>query len=260
MSNSNRLDCFKHGAIDGIPIALGYIAVSFSLGIQAKTAGISCFYATLMSLLNSTSAGQFAAISIISVSGSYTELAISQLVINLRYMLMSCALSQKIDPKSSFIHRFIMAGGITDEIFGISAAYKGKLNPFYTYGAMSLAIPAWALGTCLGVIFGNILPGIVVNALSVALYGMFIAIIIPPAKKDRNVAIAVIIAMVSSYLCTIIPGIKAISSGTKIIVLTIVISLIFAILCPIDPDNLDSENNSPDSDDQKLEKEDESLA
>jgi len=253
MSNSNRLDCFKHGAIDGIPIALGYIAVSFSLGIQAKTSGISCFYATLMSLLNSTSAGQFAAISIIAVSGSYTELAISQLVINLRYMLMSCALSQKIDPKSSFIHRFIMAGGITDEIFGISAAYKGKLSPFYTYGAMSLAIPAWALGTCLGVIFGNILPGLVVNALSVALYGMFIAIIIPPAKKDKAVALAVVIAMGLSYLCTITPRIKEISSGTKIIVLTIVISLVFAIICPIDPDKIDGQSGDDSSDESKKE-------
>lgn len=243
MNNTTKSDCFRHGAIDGIPIALGYVAVSFSLGIQAKNAGISCFYATLMSLLNSTSAGQFAAINIIAVSGSYIELAISQLIINLRYMLMSCALSQKIDPDTSFFHRFIMAGGITDEIFGISSAYKGKLNPFYTYGAMALAIPAWALGTCLGVIFGNILPAIVVNALSVALYGMFIAIIIPPAKKDKPVAFAVIVAMLLSYLCTIIPFVKEISSGTKIIVLTIVISLLFAIICPIDPDKIDGKSD-----------------
>lgn len=239
MNDLKRLECFKKGAIDGIPIALGYIAVSFSLGIQAKSAGITTFWATLMSLLNSTSAGQFAAISIISVSGSYAELAISQLVINLRYMLMSCALSQKIDPKANFIHRFIMAGGITDEIFGISSAFNGKLNPFYTYGAMSLAIPGWALGTCLGVIFGNILPDVVVNALSVALYGMFIAIIIPPAKKDKAVAAAVVIAMLLSYLCTIIPVVQNISSGTKIIVLTIAISLVFAVLFPIDPDKID---------------------
>lgn len=245
-----RLDYFKQGAIDGIPIALGYIAVSFSLGIQAKTVGINWIWATLMSLLNSTSAGQFAALSIISACGTYTELALSQLIINLRYMLMSCALSQKIDPKSSFVHRFIMAGGITDEIFGISSAFKGKLNPFYTYGAMILAIPAWSLGTALGVIFGNILPAIIVNALSVALYGMFIAIIIPPAKKDKAVAIAIVVAMISSYLCTIIPFVRDISSGTKIIILTVVISLIFAIICPIDPEKLDGADNTKNTDNE----------
>ena len=235
----NNSMAFKRGLKDGLPIALGYLAVSFSLGIQARSAGINSFYATLMSLLNSTSAGEFAAISIISTSGTYLEMALSQLIINMRYMLMSCALSQKIDPKAPFFHRFIMAGGITDEIFGISVAHE-KLNPFYTYGAMTLAIPGWALGTCLGVIFGNILPVIVVNALSVSLYGMFIAIIIPPSKKDKIVAVAVIVAMLLSYLCTIIPGVKNISSGTKIIILTVIISLAFAILFPVkdgEPDN-----------------------
>lgn len=241
MKELRKIDYFKQGAVDGIPIALGYIAVSFSLGIQAKAAGLNWFWATLMSLLNSTSAGQFAALTIISTCGSYADLALSQLIINLRYMLMSSALSQKIDPKAGLLHRLIMAGGITDEIFGISAAVKGKLSPFYTYGAMSLAIPGWALGTCLGVILGNILPDIIVTALSVAIYGMFIAIIIPPAKKDRAVSIAIIIAMISSYMCTILPVIKDIPSGTKIVILTVVISLIFAIVCPIDPDKTDSE-------------------
>ena len=237
--------CFRLGIIDGIPIALGYIAVSFSLGIQAKSANISAFYATIMSLLNSTSAGEFLAITIIAANGPFSELAISQLIINLRYMLMSCSLSQKIDPNAPFFHRFIMAGGITDEIFGISSGVSGKLNPFYTYGAMSVAIPSWALGTCLGVVFGNILPQIIVNALSVALYGMFIAIFIPPAKKEKPVAFAVIISMIASYVFSIIPVLADISNGTKIIILTIVISLIFAILFPVDiSENTDSKQSS----------------
>ena len=239
----NKKQYFKIGIIDGMPIALGYLAVSFSLGIQAKSAGISAFYATLMSLLNSTSAGEFAAIGIIAVGGSYTELALSQLVINLRYMLMSCALSQKLKSDTPVIQRLIMAGGITDEIFGISIA-AGNLSPFYTYGAMSVAIPFWALGTFLGVIFGNILPPIVVNALSVALYGMFIAIVIPPAKKEKPVAIAVIIAMAASYLCTRLPLIREISNGTKIIVLTVIISLIFAIIAPINDDKEEENTNA----------------
>lgn len=239
----NNKTCFRLGMIDGIPIALGYLAVSFSLGIQAKSAGITAFYATIMSLLNSTSAGEFAAIGIIASGGTFVELAISQFIINLRYMLMSCSLSQKVDPNAPFIHRFIMAGGITDEIFGISSAVSGKLNPFYTYGAMIMAVPAWALGTCLGVVFGQILPDIIVNALSVALYGMFIAIFIPPAKKEKPVAAAVILAMVVSFACTVLPVVKDISGGTKIIILTVVISLIFALLFPVkDEEEKEAEN------------------
>lgn len=229
-----KLEHLKDGIIGGIPIALGYFAVSFSLGIQAKQAGMSAFHATLMSLTCVTSAGEFAGINIIRDSGTYVEMAISQLIINLRYLLMSCALTQKIDPKYSPVHRLLMAFGITDEIFGIGIARGNNLSPLYIYGAMLVAIPGWCAGTCLGVIMGNILPLIVVNALSVALYGMFIAIFIPPAKENKNVAIAVIIAMLSSFLFTKLPVVSNISSGMKVIILTIVISLIFAILAPVD--------------------------
>ena len=149
---------------------------------------------------------------------------------------MSCALSQKIDPKFPFFHRFLIAFEVTDEVFGISIGVKDKLNPYYTYGAMTMAIPGWALGTCLGVIFGNILPVTVVSALSVALYGMFIAIIIPPAKKEKSVAMAVLVSMVVSYASSVIPIVKDWSSGSRIILLTVVISLLFAIICPIEED------------------------
>ena len=236
MNNSTE---FKQGFKDGIPIALGYLAVAFSLGIQARSAGINAFYATLMSLLNTTSAGQFAGIGIIAVGGSYIEIALSQLVINLRYTLMSCSLSQKIDPKASLITRILMASGVTDEIFGISIA-RNVLNPFYTYGAMSIAVPGWALGTCLGVIMGNILPALLVNALSVALYGMFVAIVVPPAREKKSTALAVIIAMISSFACAKLPFTATLSSGTRVILLTIVISLIFAIIAPVE-DTSDNE-------------------
>lgn len=240
----NNTAKLKKGMIDGLPIAIGYLAVSFSLGIQAKNAGINSFYATLMSLTNVTSAGQFAAIGIIKEQGTYIEIAISTLVINLRYMLMSCALSQKISGQEHFKHRLFMAFGITDEIFGISIGQEGMLNPFYTYGAMLVAIPGWCLGTFLGVICGDALPLNIVRALSIALYGMFIAIIIPPARKDRVVAIAVVIAMVSSFIWTKIPAFNQISSGTKVIVLTVVISLLFAIICPVRDEEGDIANES----------------
>ncbi len=225
---------FKSGMRDGVPIALGYFAVSFSLGIQAKQIGVSAFAATMMSLTNLTSAGEAAALTLIAAHASYLEMAVSQLVINIRYMLMSCALSQKIDPKMPFFHRFFVAFGVTDEIFGISIGVPGRLDAFYSYGAMSLAIPGWTIGTCLGVVMGNILPELIVNALSIALYGMFVAIFIPPAKEDKHVALAVAAAMIGSLAFTVMPYVKEISAGTRIIVLTVVISLVAAILFPKD--------------------------
>lgn len=224
---------YCEGMRDAVPIALGYLAVSFTLGIAAKNVGIRAPQATLMSFTNSTSAGEFAALTAIAGGATYLELALMQFVINLRYMLMSCSLSQKIDPEFSIIHRFLMGFGVTDEIFGISIARGGKLNPFYTYGAMSLAIPAWSLGTFLGVVLGNVLPGGVVSALSVALYGMFLAIIIPPARDNKIIAGLVIVSMAASFLFAKLPVVRDISSGMRVIILTVIIAGAAAVLFPI---------------------------
>lgn len=231
---------YKKGLRDGIPIALGYFAVSFTLGIAAKKAGITAFQATLMSLTNSTSAGEFAAISAICAGSTYLEMAVMQAVINLRYLLMSCALSQKIDTKVGMLHRLIMGGGITDEIFGISVSVPDKLNPFYMYGAMSIAIPAWASGTCLGVVLGSVLPANIINALSIALYGMFLAVIIPPARDNKIIALIVVVSMAASYMFSIAPILKETSSGMRVILLTVVISMTAAFLFPIEEDNADA--------------------
>lgn len=236
VNKSNYIDGLK----DGIPIAMGYFAVSFTLGIAAKNVGLSAAQATIMSFTNSTSAGEFAALSAIAAGASYLEMAVMQFVINLRYMLMSCALSQKVDQSFPLIHRFLMGFGITDEIFGVSAARYGKLNPFFTYGAMSLAIPAWALGTMFGVIMGTVLPGNVVSALSVALYGMFIAIIIPPARENKILAGLVAVSMLASFAFTKIPYVCEISSGTKVIILTVVIAGIAAVLFPVKEEDEDA--------------------
>ena len=224
---------YCEGMRDAVPIALGYLAVSFTLGIAAKNVGIGALQATLMSFTNSTSAGEFAALTAIAGGATYLELALMQFVINLRYMLMSCSLSQKIDPEFSIIHRFLMGFGVTDEIFGISIARGGKLNPFYTYGAMSLAIPAWSLGTFLGVVLGNVLPGGVVSALSVALYGMFLAIIIPPARDNKIIAGLVVVSMAASFLFAKLPVVRDISSGMRVIILTVMIAGAAAFLFPI---------------------------
>lgn len=238
MKNTN-LTNYREGLRDGIPIALGYLAVSFTLGIAARNLHIRALPATIMSLVNFTSAGEFAALSIISAGAPYLEMIISQAIINLRYLLMSCALSQKLAPDASLFHRFWTGFFITDEIFGVSSGHPGHLNPFYTYGTASIAIPGWALGTCLGVILGTALPDRITRALSVALYGMFLAVIIPPARKDRIIAGLVVLSMLASYLFTMIPALSGISSGMRVIILTVLISGAAAFLFPIkeDPNN-----------------------
>ena len=235
----NHKLAFKHGIADGIPIALGYLAVSFTFGIMAKNAGLSVFQAVLISFTNLTSAGQFAALGIIGASASYLEMAFTQLVINLRYCLMSCSLSQKIHPDTPFFHRFLMAYGNTDEVFGICSAQKGKLDPFYVYGAFCMVVPGWTLGTLFGVISGNILPARVLSALGVALYGMFIAIIIPPAKHSRVIAGIIVVSMIGSLIFSLVPFLAQISSGFRIIILTLIIAGIAAILFPVQPESED---------------------
>lgn len=184
--NSYNLQNFRDGLRDGIPIALGYLGSVVHTGDCCKELWYPCPSGHHHESDNFTSAGEFAALSIISVGAPYLELALSQLIINLRYLLMSCALSQKFSAETSLFHRFWTGFFITDEIFGVSSSRTGKLNPFYTYGTAAVAIPGWALGTCLGVILGTALPARITRALSVALYGMFLAVIIPPARKNQS--------------------------------------------------------------------------
>lgn len=229
MKKENRL-CFRKGLQHGIPISLGYLAVSFTLGIAAKNAGMTAFQATITSLLVNASAGQAAGFTVIAAQGSYLEMAVMILVANARYLLMSCSLSQKLSPDTSIIHRLFIGFDVTDEIFGMSMSFPGKLNPFYTYGIILIAAPGWALGTCLGVLCGNVLPSNVVSALSVGLYGMFLAIIIPPAKKNKIIAGLVVISMLASYLTARLPLFSFLSSGMRIILLTIFLSAAAAVL------------------------------
>ncbi|MCW2278578.1 AzlC family ABC transporter permease [Heliophilum fasciatum] len=230
--NSN-LTFWKNGVKDGIPIFLGYFAVSFTFGIVAKNAGLTPFQAVLMSATNFTSAGQFAALGVIGSSATYIEMAITQLIINLRYCLMSCSLSQKMDESTAFAHRFPVAFGISDEIFGVSVCKEGKLHPFYNYGLMSIAMPGWTLGTLCGVVSGSLLPERMISALSIALYGMFIAIIVPPAKGNRLLAGIIFLSMLMSWLFTQIPMLSQISPGFKIIILTVLIAGAAALRFPI---------------------------
>ena len=230
---------FLKGIHDGTPIALGYLAVSFTLGIVAKKSGLTAVQAGLTAFLTNASAGGYVGFTLIAASASYLEMALTQLIINARYLLMSCALSQKLSPDTSLFHRMLIAFDVTDEIFGISISVSGPLNPFYNYGAMAVAIPGWTLGTVLGVLMGNVYPTDLVSALNVGLYGMFLAIVIPPARKNRVIALLVILSMVFSFAFSRLPLLSSISSGIRVIVLTVAISLIAALLFPIkESDNL----------------------
>ena len=231
--NTRRKTSFVAGLRDGIPICLGYIAVSFTFGIMAKQANLSVWEAVLISASNLTSAGQFAGLSLITSCASYLEMAVTQFIINLRYCLMSCALSQKLDTRSPFFHRFFIAYGVTDEVFGVSVSRAGKLNPFYSYGVIALAAPGWVLGTFLGIVSGNILPARIVSALSVALYGMFIAIIIPPSRGNKVLTGVVLSSMILSLIFTKAPILRQIYSGFRIIILTLLIAGVAAYLFPI---------------------------
>ncbi len=224
---------FFNGLKDGIPIGLGYFAVSFSIGITAKSIGMNAFQGFLLSLLNNASAGEVAGVSAISDGVTYFTAAIIILVTNARYILMSCAMSQKFSPDTPLIHRFLIGFDLTDELFGIAVAYPGYIKPSYMYGAFTVALPMWALGTMCGIIVGNILPEVVTTALSVAVYGMFLAVVIPPCRKNKAVTAVVLSSFVISGLSKVIPVISDMSESVRVIVLTLVISVAAALLFPV---------------------------
>lgn len=229
---TNR-QAFLRGMKAGVPIALGYFAVSFSLGIAAKSVGLTPFQGFLASLLNSASAGEYALFSLIGAGASLIELFFVTLVANGRYLLMSCALGQKFSEDTPLIHRIGVGFYITDEIFSLSITTPGKLNPFLNYGAIAVAVPAWSVGTALGVIAGNILPASLVSALSVALYGMFIACFLPPAKQNRILLCAIPCCFFLSYIAFRMPVIGDLSEGTRAVILTVVIATILAVAFPL---------------------------
>lgn len=220
------------GMRDGLPIGLGYFAVAFSLGITAHNVGMTALEGAVMSLLTVASAGEYAGIAAIREGATYFELALLILVTNARYLLMSCALSQKISPKTSLLNRLFIGYGITDEIFGISIAQPSPLKPIYVYGAFLTSIPLWSIGTALGIIAGNILPVNVVYALSASIYGMFLAVVIPPCRKDRAVSVVVVISFLVSTILHFIPWMNMVSESFRIIILTIVLSVLAAIVFP----------------------------
>ncbi len=232
-TNSSTFQTFREGMRDAVPISLGYLAVSFSLGIAAKNAGLTAWQGFFASLLNNASAGEYAGFTVIQAAATYFEMFLVILIANSRYLIMSCALSQKFSPQTPWYHRILIGFDITDELFAINIARPGLLKPAYAYGAMSLALPSWAIGTALGIMAGNMMPLRLTSAFSVALYGMFLAVIIPPARQNKIVAALILISFITSFAAGELPVISELSSATRTIILTLAISAAGAFFFPI---------------------------
>lgn len=228
---------YLSGVIDGLPIGLGYLAVSFSVGIQASAQGIPFWWALLISMTNLTSAGQAAGIGIIASGGSLIEMALAQLTINSRYFLMSISLSQKLNPEFNTFHRLAASFGVTDEIFAVASSKSHRVSPHYMYGLISLPYIGWSVGTLLGAVMGNILPDMVTGALSIALYGMFVAIVVPPAKASPKLLVVIVPAAVISCVIYYVPFFSFISGGFSVIISTVIAALIGSLLFPIETED-----------------------
>lgn len=231
-----NMESVKKGLRDGIPIALGYFAVSFAFGILAVDSGCTVLEAVLISFTNLTSAGQFAGLTVIAQAGTLLEMAVTQLVINSRYMLMSIAMSQKVDADFHGIWRWLLGYGITDEIFAAAIQTDGTIKRSYFGSLIILPVIGWTAGTFLGAFLGNILPVMLTNALGVALYGMFIAVVVPKAREDFHVLFAVLIAVVISVALKYIPAFSFISGGFGIIICAVAASAVGALVFPVKED------------------------
>lgn len=230
---------FYKGLIHGIPIALGYIPVSFTFGLMAVKGGIPALAAILISMTNLTSAGQFAGMNLIIEGASLVEIALTTLIVNLRYMLMSISLSQKLSNKIPAFKKYILAFGITDEVFAVSAVQPGEVTSSYMSGLVTLPYIGWTIGTIMGALASSLLPQMLQNSMGIALYCMFIAIVVPAAKKSIAALVVALIAIFISSLFTWAPLISSLSAGWVIIIATVVASSIGAIAFPREDDECD---------------------
>ena len=223
-----NLSEYKTGVQRGLPVGIGYFSVSFGFGAMAAAQGVKALDATLISLTNLTSAGQFAGLTLIVAMASLWELVLTQVVINSRYALMSLALSQRMGSRIGFLPRLIIAFFNTDEIFALAMAYERPLNTSFCLGLGLTPILGWTGGTLLGALAGSVLPLGLRTALGVMLYGMFIAIVVPPAREEKPVLAAVLLALLCSCLFTWVPGLKDISAGISIVLCTVIAAAVCA--------------------------------
>ncbi|MGI6722007.1 MAG: AzlC family ABC transporter permease [Anaerovoracaceae bacterium] len=234
---SNR-SILTEGMRDGWPIGVGYFAVSFALGITARNAGFAPLAGFIFSATTYASAGQYVGITLFTANATLIQIVAVTLITNARYLLMGLSLNQRIPGDAPIWHRLLIGTAITDEIFGITIAHRGKVHPLYPIGAFLIAMPLWASGTAMGIVMGNVLPSRAVSALSVALFGMFLAVIIPPARRDRKVALFIAISFAASYALTELPVVSGLSAGNRTIILTLAISAAAAFFCPVSKERM----------------------
>lgn len=221
---------FMQGIVDGLPICLGYVSVAFAFGIFSVGNGLSVSEAVLISMTNVTSAGQLSAVPIIAMGGSFLELALTQCIINLRYSLMSVSLSQKFDRSIRLLDRFLLAFVNTDEVFAVASSKPHRVSRRYMYGLILTPYLGWSLGTLVGALAGDIFPPMLTSALGVAIYGMFIAIVLPASKKSRSTALCVLLAIALSCLFRFTPGLSKVPTGFTIILCAVAASAVFALI------------------------------
>lgn len=224
---------FKQGVKDGLPIGLGYLSVSVAFGVKASLLQIPIWITVLISMTNLTSAGQLSGIEIIAGAGTIIEIILTQLVINSRYFLMSLTLTQKIDSTFNTKSKLLCSTFITDEIYAVASSRPQKINPKYVYGLALLPYIGWTVGTLIGATLGNFMPTFITSALGIALYAMFIAIVIPPAKKERGILFAVMLSTLISCAFYYIPYLNQISVGFATIISAVLTSLVIAYFFPI---------------------------
>lgn len=225
---------FIKGIKHGLPVCFGYFSVSMAFGITAVLEGMPIWSVILISLLNLTSAGQFAGTNIIVAHGTMMELAITSLIINMRYFLMSLSVSQKMQKSVTLLQRMAIAFGITDEIFAISVQRDKKLSAAYMAGLILTPLIGWVGGTTVGAVATSFMPAIVSEAMGISLYAMFIAIVMPPARNDKKVLLAVVLSVVLSLVFNYVPVFKGLGSGWIIIIITLIVSSLFATIFPLD--------------------------
>ncbi len=230
-------DKFLEGLKDGLPIGLGYLTVSFGIGISCHNAGMNALQGFLLSFLNNASAGEYGGITVIAEDAGMITIILMMCIINARYLLMSCVLSQHLPFDTPLAWRLLIGFDVTDELFGIAIAQPGKLSVWYYLGAMCAALPMWSIGTVIGILVGDILPVWAMHGCSVMLFGMFIAIFIPEGKKNKVVLGCILISFLLSYLAANIAPIANLSEGMRVLILTIVISSVAAILFPVERGN-----------------------
>jgi len=224
---------YRIGVQQGLPVGLGYFSVSFGFGAMAAAQGIRALDAALISITNVTSAGQFAGLTLIVAGATLWEMVLTMLVINSRYALMSLALSQRMGQRIGFLPRLLIAFTNTDEIFALAMARKEPLTVPFLLGLGLLPVIGWTSGTLLGALAGSVLPEAIRAALGVMLYGMFIAIVIPPAKKEREILAVVVLALVFSCLFAWVPLLKTVTAGLSIVICTVAAAALCALLFPI---------------------------